>query len=256
MTLRRKEWALLRRDPWLLSQTLMQILYLLPPALLLWLNFGNNVSALLVMVPVLVMASGQLAGGLAWIAVSGEDAPDLVASAPISLRAVLSAKIEAVLAAVTLVVSAAGGRPRLRRAGLRRRRGPRHRDLRHVGNDDPDLVPRPGAAQHLPPPADPLAHRDPGRGAHVHPVGRQCRPGGSRLLVCPRSGGRRGPGPRRHMADPTEIARVGVAHAPFYSRSANPSDAISAARRDASMDRKNSSSWGGGTEVCDSMSWI
>jgi hypothetical protein len=30
--LRRKEWALLRRDPWLVSQTLMQMLYLLPPA--------------------------------------------------------------------------------------------------------------------------------------------------------------------------------------------------------------------------------
>src|SRR5262249_55455637 len=34
--LRRKEWTLLRRDPWLVSQTLMQILYLLPPALMLW----------------------------------------------------------------------------------------------------------------------------------------------------------------------------------------------------------------------------
>ncbi len=103
--LRRKEWALLRRDPWLLSQTLMQILYLLPPALLLWHNFGDNVSALLVMVPVLVMASGQLAGGLAWIAVAGEDAPELVASAPVSMGSVLSAKIEAVLGAVALVVT-------------------------------------------------------------------------------------------------------------------------------------------------------
>jgi hypothetical protein len=37
--LRGKEWALLRRDPWLLSQTLMQVLYLLPPALLLWRSF-------------------------------------------------------------------------------------------------------------------------------------------------------------------------------------------------------------------------
>ena len=55
----------MRRDPWLLSQTLMQILYLLPPALLLWHSFDGGVSVLLVMVPVLVMASGQLAGGLA-----------------------------------------------------------------------------------------------------------------------------------------------------------------------------------------------
>ncbi|MEE8562141.1 MAG: permease, partial [Alphaproteobacteria bacterium] len=31
--LRRKEWMALRRDPWLMSESLMQILYLLPPAL-------------------------------------------------------------------------------------------------------------------------------------------------------------------------------------------------------------------------------
>ena len=34
--LRLKEWLLLKRDPWLVSQSLMQILYLVPPAVLLW----------------------------------------------------------------------------------------------------------------------------------------------------------------------------------------------------------------------------
>ncbi|MBL4721936.1 MAG: permease, partial [Alphaproteobacteria bacterium] len=104
-TLRRKEWVLLLRDPWLASQTLMQILYLLPPALLLWLNYGDDVGALLIVVPIIVMAAGQLAGGLAWLAVSGEDAPELIASAPVSTRRVLIAKIEAVLGAVALVVT-------------------------------------------------------------------------------------------------------------------------------------------------------
>ena len=103
--LRRKEWMLLRRDPWLMSETLMQILYLLPPALLLWINFGDSVGGLLIMVPVLVMAAGQLSGGLAWLAVSGEDAPDLVTSAPVPARTLISAKIEAVLGAVALVVA-------------------------------------------------------------------------------------------------------------------------------------------------------
>lgn len=103
--LRRKEWALLRRDPWLVSQSMMQILYLLPPALLLWRNYGDDIGTLMILVPVLVMASGQLAGGLAWLAVSGEDAPDLVASAPISARAVIRAKIEAVLGAIAVVVA-------------------------------------------------------------------------------------------------------------------------------------------------------
>jgi ABC-2 type transport system permease protein len=102
--MRRKEWMLLRRDPWLLSQTLMQILYLLPPALLLWVDFGKEAGAAIVVVPVLVMASGQLAGGLAWLALSGEDAHDLVATAPVQPRAVLVAKLESIMAVIAIIV--------------------------------------------------------------------------------------------------------------------------------------------------------
>jgi ABC-2 type transport system permease protein len=101
--LRRKEWLLLRRDPWLASQTLMQMLYLLPPAVLLWRSFESGGGALNLLAPVLVMAAGQLAGGLAWLTISGEDAPDLVATAPVPARAVLRAKIEAVLAIIAVV---------------------------------------------------------------------------------------------------------------------------------------------------------
>jgi ABC-2 type transport system permease protein len=101
--LRRKEWTLLARDPWLMSQTLMQILYLLPPALLLWRSFHDSATALIVLVPVVVMAAGQLAGGLAWLSISGEDAPDLVATAPIPARSILSAKIEAVMIAIAVI---------------------------------------------------------------------------------------------------------------------------------------------------------
>jgi ABC-2 type transport system permease protein len=49
------------------------------------------------------MAAGQLAGGLAWLAISGEDAPDLVATAPVRPGFIMRAKIEAVLMAVALV---------------------------------------------------------------------------------------------------------------------------------------------------------
>ena len=101
--LRRKEWALLARDPWLMSQTLMQILYLLPPALLLWRSFHDATTALIVLVPVIVMAAGQLAGGLAWLSISGEDAPDLVATAPIAAASLLWAKIEAVMIAIAVI---------------------------------------------------------------------------------------------------------------------------------------------------------
>ncbi len=103
VALRRKEWMLLRRDPWLASQTLMQLLYLLPPALMMWRAFGHNADDLVLLVPVLVMAAGQLAGGLAWLAISGEDAPDLVATAPIPSRWIIHAKVEAVAAAVALI---------------------------------------------------------------------------------------------------------------------------------------------------------
>ncbi len=102
-SLRLKEWMLLRRDPWLVSQTLMQMLYLIPPALLLWRSFDDGHGAYQLLVPVLVMAAGQLAGGLAWLAISGEDAPDLVASAPIPRGCVVRAKIEAVLGIVAAV---------------------------------------------------------------------------------------------------------------------------------------------------------
>jgi ABC-2 type transport system permease protein len=98
--LQRKEWVLLFRDPWLASQSLMQLLYLIPAALLLWRFYGDTNGALIVLAPVLTMAAGQLGGGLAWLAVSGEDAPDLIASAPLTPQQNLSAKVEAVLIAV------------------------------------------------------------------------------------------------------------------------------------------------------------
>ncbi len=50
--------------------------------------------------PVIVMAAGQLAGGLAWLTISGEDAADLVATAPLSPSRVIRAKIEVVLIAI------------------------------------------------------------------------------------------------------------------------------------------------------------
>ncbi len=101
--LRRKEWTLLLRDPWLMSQTLMQILYLLPPAVMLWRSFREGIGASVVLAPVLVMAAGQLAGGLAWLSISGEDAPDLVSTAPVTGRRIIWAKIEAVAGAIALV---------------------------------------------------------------------------------------------------------------------------------------------------------
>jgi ABC-2 type transport system permease protein len=101
--LRRKEFWLLGRDPWLVSQTLMQLLYLVPPALFLWRSFSDSSAALVLISPVIVMAAGQLAGGLAWLTISGEDAADLVATAPLSPSRVTRAKIEVVLVSIGII---------------------------------------------------------------------------------------------------------------------------------------------------------
>jgi ABC-2 type transport system permease protein len=98
--LRWKEFLLLCRDPWLVSQSLMQLLYLVPPALLLVRSFSDHSAATVLVTPVIVMAAGQLAGGLAWLTISGEDAADLVATAPLPPSRVTRAKIEVVLIAI------------------------------------------------------------------------------------------------------------------------------------------------------------
>ena len=101
--LRWKEFVLLRRDPWLVSQTLMQLLYLVPPGLMLWRSFADSSAAIVLITPVIVMAAGQLAGGLAWLTISGEDAADLVATAPLPASRVTRAKIEVVLIVIGVI---------------------------------------------------------------------------------------------------------------------------------------------------------
>ena len=101
--LRRKEFQLLWRDPWLVSQTLMQLLYLVPPAVMLWRSFSDSALAIVLVTPVVVMAAGQLAGGLAWLTISGEDAADLVATAPLNPSRVVRAKIEVVLIVISVI---------------------------------------------------------------------------------------------------------------------------------------------------------
>ncbi len=103
LALWRKEFTLLKRDPWLLSQSLMQLLYLVPPALLLWRSFSDSSAAIVLITPVIVMAAGQLAGGLAWLTICGEDAADLVATAPMPTSTITRAKIEVVLISIAAI---------------------------------------------------------------------------------------------------------------------------------------------------------
>jgi ABC-2 type transport system permease protein len=88
-----KELRLLKRDPKLISQTLLQILYLLP----LFFITVRRGSLETVVAPTIVLIGATLAGNLAWMTVSGEEAPELVESAPVPRERVLWLKVAAAL---------------------------------------------------------------------------------------------------------------------------------------------------------------
>jgi ABC-2 type transport system permease protein len=104
-TLLRKEWRLLVRDPWLLSQILMQIIYLLPLCLIYWRQTRSDQAVIGGLAMMAVVIAGHLAGGLIWITISSEDSPELLASAPIEGRAVLRAKLLAALGPVAGILA-------------------------------------------------------------------------------------------------------------------------------------------------------
>ncbi len=185
-TLRRKEWTLLRRDPWLISQTLMQMLYLIPPAIMLWRSFDQGDGALQFLVPVLVMAAGQLGGGLAWLAISGEDAPDLVATAPVP-RSHRLCQDRGGARRHRAGVCAAGRRARVRLAMPRAGQRCRHHHRRLRGNGHSVLVPEPVQTEPVSPPAGVFALRHFRRSLLVDRLGRYGGSGGgqSGLAIAP-----------------------------------------------------------------------
>jgi ABC-2 type transport system permease protein len=95
-TLRAKERRLLWRDPWLMSQILLQIIYTLPVSVILWRNGGATGTIGVAFAPSIVVIAAQLAGSFAWIALSGEDAPEFLATAPVTRGEIERRKIEAI----------------------------------------------------------------------------------------------------------------------------------------------------------------
>jgi ABC-2 type transport system permease protein len=98
-----KEWRLLARDPELVAQIGQQLVFMVPVVALLF--SGGQITA-----PRLAAAGvfigGALASSLAWLVIAAEDAPDLIASAPVARRQVLIAKLGAALAPPLLLVLA------------------------------------------------------------------------------------------------------------------------------------------------------
>jgi len=103
-TMRSKERRLILRDPWLISQIALQVVYMAPVSFVLWRNGGATGSPGVVFAPLIVVVGAQLAGSLAWLALSGEDAPDLLRAAPVSPGRIERHKIEAILAPVAIVL--------------------------------------------------------------------------------------------------------------------------------------------------------
>ena len=80
-----KERRIILRDPWLLSQILMQCIFLIPIAVVTVYRVANGADAS-ALVPVLIVLCGQIAGGLTWIAMSADEAAELALTAPLAPR--------------------------------------------------------------------------------------------------------------------------------------------------------------------------
>lgn len=90
-----KEWRLLARDPGLVFQVILRLVYLVPLMLVAFRGGGGLIAPGLAFASVLVAT--QLTGSFAWLAVSGEDAPELLVVAPIDKERVDQAKLAAAL---------------------------------------------------------------------------------------------------------------------------------------------------------------
>jgi ABC-2 type transport system permease protein len=96
-----KEWRLIARDPHLIAQVLLQLIYLVP--MLLPILRDNTTGPALG--TGLTLLCGSLTGSLTWIVISAEDAPDLLLSAPASRRTLQLAKLAAATMPPLLLVA-------------------------------------------------------------------------------------------------------------------------------------------------------
>jgi ABC-2 type transport system permease protein len=101
--LRTKEWRVLARDPNLFAQLGLQIVYTIPVAVVLLRS--ETLPAVLAVAPTIVVIASQVSASLAWLTVSGEDAPELIATAPVRPGSVDRAKLAAVVLPVSLILA-------------------------------------------------------------------------------------------------------------------------------------------------------
>jgi ABC-2 type transport system permease protein len=101
-----KELRLIRRDPLLIPQILFRVVYLVPLGVLA-VRYGAaaRITALPGAILALTLMTHQLSGSLAWLAISAEEAPELLAAAPVAPRLLLRAKLCAIGVTLAAVVA-------------------------------------------------------------------------------------------------------------------------------------------------------
>jgi ABC-2 type transport system permease protein len=102
-SLRLKEWRLMTRDPNLFTQLGLQIIYTLPLGIILY-KSEQRLPPELALGPLIVVVAAQVAASLAWITVSGEDAPELIATAPVARKWAEAMKLSAIALPIALIL--------------------------------------------------------------------------------------------------------------------------------------------------------
>ncbi|MGH8371189.1 MAG: hypothetical protein ACRETO_00475 [Gammaproteobacteria bacterium] len=100
-----KEWRLIYRDPQLLSQIFLQLIGLLFAPFILMQQF--HVDIVMVVGVVVIITGGMLAEVLAWLALCAEDAPALLAAAPVSRSLLIRYKMLAAQVPVWILATPA-----------------------------------------------------------------------------------------------------------------------------------------------------
>lgn len=101
-----KELRLLRRDPAMLSQVLLRVLYIPPIVFVLLRNAGDVANpALAGAAAGLVFMAGQVTASLSWITISAEEAPELLAMSPAPPVMIWRAKLAAALIPIALIMA-------------------------------------------------------------------------------------------------------------------------------------------------------
>lgn len=96
-----KELTLVARDPALIGRSLLQLIYLLP----LFLMIARKSQPMAIVAAALVLLAVSLGGSLAWLTMSGEEAPGLLGASPVPAERLRWLKVAAVMLPMALLMA-------------------------------------------------------------------------------------------------------------------------------------------------------